>query len=212
MSIQIFNCEQGSPDWFRARMGIPTASEFKTIIGIKKDPREKVTRQTYMLKLAAEIIRNEPMEAGYNNEHMDRGKEQEDEARRQYAFQYTCDPQRVGFIRNGNAGCSPDSLIGNDGGLEIKCALSHIQLKRLQDDILPPEFRHQIQGSMWVTGRKWWDFVSFCPRMRLFRKRVERDETEIKIISAAVDQFVLELEAMVEIERRAAGSMERSAA
>ena len=46
--IQIVDCEQGTPEWYAARLGIPTASEFKTIIGIKKDAREKVTRRTHL--------------------------------------------------------------------------------------------------------------------------------------------------------------------
>jgi hypothetical protein len=205
MTIEVFDCEQGSPEWFRCRMGIPTASEFKTIVAVRKDAREKTTRMTYMRKLAAEIIRAEPMEAGYTNAHMERGNEQEDEARDMYAFITGSDPHRVGFVRNGNKGCSPDSLIGKKGGLEIKSALSHIQLERLQNNVLPAEFRHQIQGGLWVTEREWWDFVSYCPKMRLFHLRVQRDETEIKIIAEAVDRFASELAEMVEAERSADG-------
>lgn len=208
MSIEIFDCEQGSEEWFRCRMGIPTASEFKTVVAIKKEAKDKKTRMTYMRKLVAEILRDEPMEAGYQNEHMDRGKEQEDEARANYAFMTGSEPRRVGFVRRGNAGCSPDSLIGDEGGLEIKCALSHIQLERLQDDVLPPEFRHQVQGNLWVTERKWWDFVSYCPKMRLFKIRVFRDEAEIAEIEAAVNQFVFEMCEMLANERRATGKRE----
>ena len=123
--IQIIDCEQGTPEWHAARLGIPTASEFKTLLGIKKDAREKVTRRTYLLKLAGEIITGEPTES-YSNDHMDRGKFMEAEARDLYSFSCDADPQQVGFIRNGQKGCSPDSLIGDKGMLEIKTKLPHL--------------------------------------------------------------------------------------
>lgn len=194
--MQIVECEQGSPEWFAARLGIPTASEFKTIVAVKKDAKDKLTRQTYMRKLAGEIITGTPME-NYTNAHMDRGHEQEDEARSLYALMQDCDPLRVGFIRNGNTGCSPDSLVGEHGGLEIKTALPHIQIERLEKDELPAEHRLQVQGGLWITGRKWWDFVSYSPKLPLFVKRVERDEQCIKDIAAAVAQFNDELALLV---------------
>lgn len=196
MTMQILNCEQGSEEWFRARMGIPTASEFRTIVGVKKDARDKLTRATYMRKLAGEIITGQPMET-YTNNHMERGKEQEAEARALYAFMYDTEPQLVGFIRKDDTGCSPDSLIGTNGGLEIKCALAHIQIERLEKDEVPPEHNLQVQGNIWIAEREFWDFVSYCPRLPLLSKRVCRDDRCIKELAAAVDQFNSELQEMV---------------
>lgn len=201
MAMQIIDCEQNSEAWFAARLGIPTASEFKTLIGVKKDAKDKVTRQTYMRKLAGEILTGDPMET-YTNIHMERGKEQEDEARNLYAFMKDVEPQRVGFIRNGNTGCSPDSLIGTNGGLEIKTALAHIQIERLERDEFPSEHTFQVHGNIWLAEREWWDFASFCPKLPLFTKRVFRDEARIKEIAAAVDQFNSELHELVERIRR----------
>lgn len=200
----IVDCAQGSPEWFAARMGLPTASEFKTIIGVKKDAREKVTRQAYMRKLAGEILTGEPMDS-YSNEHMERGKIMEDEARDLYAFMTDAEPQRVGFIRNGKAGCSPDSLIGKDGGLEIKTALAHIQIERLMKDEIPPEHRAQVQGNIWLAERDWWDFVSYCPKLPLLVKRVPRDDGYIATLSGAVNEFNDELQAIVDQIRRYGG-------
>jgi hypothetical protein len=196
MTMQIFDCEQGSPEWFAARMGIPTASEFATLIAVKKDAKDKKTRTTYMRKLAGEIITGQPMES-YNNAYMERGKEFEDEARNAYAFLMDAEPRKVGFIRRNDAGCSPDSLIGEDGGLEIKVAVPHIQIERLEAGTLPSEHRAQVQGSMFVTGRKHWDFVSYCPGMPLVALRVPRDEEYIGMIAAAVDEFNRELADLV---------------
>lgn len=196
MSIQIIDCDQGSPDWYTARMGIPTASEFKTIIGIKKEAREKVTRHNYMLKLAGEILTGEPME-NYVNGHMERGKLMEEEARELYAFTADQEPQRVGFIRNGNTGCSPDSLVGNDGALEIKTTLPHMLADLILKDQFPPEYRAQCQGVLWIAEREWIDLSVYWPRMPRFVKRAYRDEPFIKELSAAVDQFNDELNEMV---------------
>lgn len=195
--MQIFTCEQGSPEWYACRLGIPTASEFKTIVGVKKEAKDKATRQTYMRKLAGEIITGEPMQ-NYVSADMERGKIMEDEARSAYQLIFDVDCERVGFIRNGNAGCSPDSLIGKSGGLEIKTALPHIQIERLERNELPAEHRLQVQGNLWKAEREWWDFTSYCPKLPLLTVRVFRDEECIKELADAVDQFNTELAAMVD--------------
>jgi hypothetical protein len=195
MSLEILDVEQGSSEWFTARAGIPTASEFATVMAKGKDGGASVTRRKYLLQLAGEIITGEVAES-YSNAHMERGKEMEAEARALYAMTY--EPvQRVGFIRNGQKGASPDSLIGDAGGLEVKTALPHIQIDRLLRGELPAEHRAQVQGSMWVAEREFWDFISYWPRLPLFRVRVYRDETYIATLAKAVDAFNEELEAVV---------------
>jgi len=191
--IEIIDCEQGTPEWFAARVGIPTASRFSDILA----KGEGKTRGRYLRDLAAEIIRGTPEEETYTNTHMERGKAQEDEARRLYAFMADADPVQVGFIRDGRKGCSPDSLIGDDGGLEIKTALGHIQIERLQRGTLPSEHVAQVQGSLWVTGRQWWAFMSYSPGLPPLIVRVERDEPYIAALAKAVDAFNEELDALV---------------
>lgn len=191
--IEIINCDQGTPEWFAARVGIPTASRFSDILA----KGEGKTRARYLRDLAAEIIRGTPEEETYTNAHMERGKAQEDEARRLYAFMADADPMQVGFIRDGRKGCSPDSLIGDDGGLEIKTALGHIQIERLQRGTLPSEHVAQVQGSLWVTGRQWWSFMSYSPGLPPLITRVERDESYIATLAKAVDAFNEELDALV---------------
>lgn len=202
--IQIFDCEQGSPEWFEARLGIPTASEFSTVMAKGKDGGASKTRADYLNKLAGEILTGEPMES-YSNNFMERGKELEDEARRLYAFMTDNEPQRVGFIRNGNAGCSPDSLIGSGSGLEIKVAIPHIQIARLKAGTLPAEHRAQIQGSIWLSGRSQWDFMSYCPKLPPLIVTVPRDDGYIATISGAVDMFNAELAETVKRIRNYSG-------
>lgn len=226
--IEIISCEQGTPEWFAARMGVVTASRFSEILAEGGDDRglpQSVmdamvkngctaaqlaaavkaaksrsaggTRRRYLRDLAAEIIRGTSEEETYTNAHMERGKLQEDEARRLYAFMADADPVQVGFIRDGRKGCSPDSLIGDDGGLEIKTALGHIQIERLQRGTLPSEHVAQVQGSLWVTGRKWWSFMSYSPGLPPLILKVERDEAYIAALAKAVDAFNEELDSLV---------------
>lgn len=199
--MQILECEQGSEEWFRARMGIPTASEFHTVMASGRSGGESKTRRTYMLKLAGEILTGEPMDS-FGNHHTERGKEMEPDARNLYSFMKDCEPQLVGFIRNGQKGCSPDSLVGSDGMVEIKTKLPHLQVDCLLSDRVPPEHKAQCQGALWVAEREWIDFVSYWPGLPLFVTREHRDEEYIAKMTAAVDEFNDELAHMVERVRR----------
>lgn len=194
--IDILDMEQGTPEWFKARMGIPTASEFSTVMASGKDGGDSKTRKTYLLKLAGELITGEPMES-YSNGHMERGKAMEEEARDFYAFTADSEPRRVGFIKNGFKGCSPDSLLGNDGMLEIKTALPHVLASLILKDGFPPEHKAQCQGALWVAEREWIDLVVYWPKMPRFVKRAYRDDAYIATLSKAVDDFNVELAMMV---------------
>jgi hypothetical protein len=196
--IEVFNMPQGSDEWCEARRGIVTASEFATVMreGRKKG-EPSVTRREYMLKLIGERLTGDPMYR-YKNEHMERGHEQEPDARNMYAFQADVEPQPVGFIRNGSVGCSPDSLIGDNGMLEIKSKLAHLHLDVLLGDAVPSEHMAQIQGQLWVAEREFCDFVSYCPKLPLFVKRVHRDEEFIERLRKAVDLFERELVSLME--------------
>ncbi len=191
--IEVLDCEQGSADWYAARLGLVTASRFSDVLA----KGEGKTRGKYLRELAGEIIAGEPEADTYSNGHMERGKLLEGEARNLYAFMTDAEPQIVGFIRNGRKGASPDSLIGDNGGLEIKTALQHIQVERLQRDALPSEHVAQVQGSLWVAEREWWDFVSYAPKLPLLVKRVYRDEAYIAALAKAIDAFNEELDNLV---------------
>lgn len=192
--MQVFNdIVQGSPEWFEARAGIPTASRFSTVMA----KGEGKTRSEYMRTLAGEVITGE-IEESFSSPHMERGKLMEDEARETYAFINSVEPYQVGFIRNGDKGASPDSLIGTNGGLEIKTALPRIQIDRLERNRLPPEHKAQVQGNLWIAEREWWDFVSYWPRLPMLIVRVYRDEEYIKTMSDEIDRFNDEKAALIE--------------
>ncbi len=194
--MEVFDCDQGSAEWLSVRAGIPTASQFSTVMASGRGGGDSKTRRTYMLKLAGEILTGEPMES-YSNGHMERGKEMEAEARDAYAFMTDNEPQIVGFVRNGPKGCSPDSLIGKDGAVEIKTKLPHLQLDVLLRNELPAEHKAQCQGVLWVAEREWIDFVSYWPKLPIFIHRVYRDDEYIAEMAKAVDAFNAELAELV---------------
>ena len=96
-------------------------------------------------------------------------------------------------MRRGNAGASPDSLIGADGLVEIKTKLPHLQIEVLLANRLPPEHVAQCQGQLWISGRAWVDFVSYWPGLPLFVHREYRDETYIATIAVEIAEFLAEM-------------------
>lgn len=195
--IQIFDCEQGSLAWHECRRGIPTASEFKSVLA----KGEGKVRRKYMMRLLGERLSGRVAD-GFRNAHTDRGHEQEPDARNWYAFQYDVEPLQIGFIRNGEKGCSPDSLIGNDGLLEIKSKLADIHCEVLLADKVPSEHYAQVQGQIWVAEREWCDFLSWSPGLHPYVKRVHRDEKYIAELDKAVRIFLDELNELHEQLKR----------
>ena len=194
--IEVHNMEQGTPEWFAVRRGLPTASCFATIMAKGRGGGDSKTRQTYLYKLAGERLTGDPMDS-FSNHHTERGHAMEPEARQLYAFMQDAEPELVGFITNGNKGCSPDSLIGANGMLEIKTKLPHLMLAVLEANEFPSEHRAQCQGQLWVAEREWVDLVCYWPKLPPFIKRAYRDEAFIKLLAAEVDQFNDELETLV---------------
>jgi hypothetical protein len=196
--IEILDCEQKSPEWYAARAGLPTASMFATIMAQGKSGSESIGRNSYMRKLAGEIITGIPMES-YSNDDMERGIAMEPELRSRYAFMHDADIVRVGFIKNGLKGCSPDGLIGDDGMVEFKSAAPHVMIEILMAGEVPTKHKPQCQGNLWVAERVWIDLViGSSPKLPLFVSRINRDEPHIRKISGAVADFNIELRQMVE--------------
>lgn len=193
MGLEIFNCEQGTPEWFECRLGIPTASNFKTVLA----KGEGKTRKQYMFKLAGEIICGKPAE-NYKSADMERGNEMEDEARQRYAFTRDVELTRVGFCKLGAMGCSPDSFVNDDGGVEIKTAFPHILIEQMFRDDVPPEHVAQVQGTLMITGRDWWDLSVYWPGMKPPVFRSLPDRTYQANLRGEIDRFNDELAAVVE--------------
>jgi len=175
--MKTYMCEQYSPQWWNLRRGIPTASQFDRIMTPVKRQYSSAARK-YARELVAESAVNwtPPF---YASQAMQHGTNTEPEARAWYAFTYDDLPvQQVGFCvtDDGLIGCSPDFLAGSVGGGEIKCPQPDTHLGYLDDCVLPPDYACQVHGSLIVTGRQWWDFVSYCPGLPPFVVRVVPDD------------------------------------
>jgi hypothetical protein len=189
---------QGTSEWFAVRMGIPTASEFDTVCVTKgRGPGGiSLTRQKYMRQLAAEIITGVPME-NYQNGDMQRGKEHEEADIARYAFATGVEVQKIGFLRRGKMGCSPDGLVGNDGMVESKSKAPHLMIEILETQEIPGEHMKQLYGHLLVSQREWVDWLASWPGLPQFKQRVFRDERKIAEVKLAIDQFNEELAALV---------------
>ena len=215
--IEIIDVEQGSREWFVARCGIPTASEFKKVLaeGVKKGDPSKI-RKDYMYQLADEVIYQDPVES-YSNENMANGKIREAEARSIYALENDVIPEQVGFVKNHflGAGCSPDSFVGTEGLLQIKTSYPRLWVPHVIHGTYPPEHKAQLMGELWVTSRLWCDLMIYWPNRRPHIVRIVRDEEYILHLARAVAAFNSELEAIVAAMRTKfdlKGTLERSAA
>jgi hypothetical protein len=206
MPIEIFDCEQGSPEWHKVRLGIPTASMFSAVLA----KGEGKTRRAYMNKLAAEIITDELGET-FTTPAMERGKAMEDEARSFYSFMTDAEPRRIGFVKNGWVGWSPDSFVGETGALEIKTQRADLLIDTILKDEFPSEHKAQCQGGLWVGEREWIDLCVYWPKMPTFVKRAYRDEAYIKILASELMRFQSELDELVARIRRYGEPVEKAA-
>lgn len=185
----ILDCEQGEKEWFAARAGRPTASNFDKVLTPSGKPSTQV--KSYMHTLLAEALSTKPLES-FSSQWMERGKIVEQEAADFYAFDQDVEVQRIGLCYQDERrlwSCSPDGLVGEVGGLEIKCPSPHYHIQYLLAGVLPGQYKPQVQGSLWVTGRDWWGFMSYHPSLPPLIVRVERDEAYIGRLAKAVSDL-----------------------
>ena len=194
----VLDCDQGTPEWIDARLGIPTASQFSRIV--TSTGKASSQAHEYIGELLAEWALGRPYVKFAGNEWTERGNLLEPDARDWYEFATDSDVRQVGLIykdESRTAAASPDALVGDDGLLELKCPGAGKHLFYLSNDVCPREYRMQVQGQLWVTGRAWCDFVSFYPRLPGFRYRVAPDPKIQAALDAIMDDFQASL-----IERR----------
>jgi putative phage-type endonuclease len=189
--MRIVECEQGSVEWFQAKAGVPSASNFDKIVTTTGFASKQKVK--YMYRLAGETITGMPEET-YQNMAMARGIELEDEARMFYEITTSSTVEQVGFcIADEGFACSPDGLVGKDGLIEIKCPSMAVHVEYLLDGSLPKTYFQQVQGQMLVTGRRWCDFVSYYPAIKPLVVRVERNEEFLDKLKIELVSFVQEL-------------------
>jgi hypothetical protein len=205
MAIEIFNMEQGTPEWFQCRAGLASASEFSTILAKGKGGGESITRAKYMRRLAGERLTGEPEET-FQSPVLERGHVMEVEAAEWFSFTREVELQQVGFIKStecGGMGYSPDRLIGDNGLLEIKTNKPSVLIDYLLKDEFPSEYVAQCQGGLFVSGRDYIDLVCFWGKMpSKLVKRAIPDRAYQATLHSEITRFNDELCALVEKIKR----------
>lgn len=193
--MKVHKMMQRSDEWFDIRRGKFTGSDFPTVANGKK-----ATKKTLELKKAAEIITGTYAESTYRNFHMERGVELEDDARLAFELEIGAGIDEVGFIEmNKYTGVSPDGLIGDYAGVELKCKDAHTHLKCLLEG--DRAYKWQIQGSLFVTGRNIWYFASYNPTFsihdRLYIKEHEPDMKCFEMLENGLSESIANVEILI---------------
>lgn len=173
-----------------ARLGVVTASEVDQLVTPLWKPREGKGVETYLYrKLAEKLVGYIPDFAG--TQAMDLGSMAEKLALPWFNGMYDVNARQVGFCvsDDGRIGCSPDALIGDDSGLEIKFPTPPMHLKYLVRGEVPEEYLPQCHFAMLVTGRPTWNFMSFSTQFDPLILPVKRDEAIQQKLRVALDGF-----------------------
>lgn len=196
--MKILEMEQGTEAWLKSRLGKPSASGFAKLI--TRTGKPSTSADSYINQLIFEQLTQQPTQH-HVSDAMARGTELEPDARTNYEFLTGLEVAEVGFVLSDceKYGCSPDGLINDDGGLEIKCPIGTTMVKYLRDpNELVKTYYQQIQGCMWVTGRTWWDAFAFHPDTPHVLVSVERDEEFIEKLAEQVMSAVNTIQTEVE--------------
>lgn len=204
--MNVHECEQGSDEWVKLRLGIPTASQFHNIITPTGMPAKGDRRATYKYKLIAERLLGQQMDSAGAGYWMKRGRELEESAARAFWDKHGSEAwkmQRIGFVTtdDGRVGASPDRLIVRDGykreGLEIKCPSPWVQIDYLLNG--PGEnFQPQVQGELFIAELDCVHLWCWHPQMPPAYVYTLRDDPFIERLAEALDKFCDELDADTE--------------
>lgn len=198
--------EQGSPEWFAARLGRVTASRVCDVVA-KTKTGYSTSRDAYMAELICERLTGKQIDA-FTNADMQRGTDLEPIARAMYEIQTGRTVREVGFVQHPTlemAGASPDGDVLDEpcnGLLEIKCPRPHVHLDYLEAGLPPKKYQPQMAWQCVCTQRTWVDFVSYNADMpddlQLFVVRYTPTLPYLKELEAEVTQFLKELDARME--------------
>lgn len=195
---QVADAQQGSEAWFKLKLGVISASRVSEAVA-KKD---SATRNSYMCELVAQVCTG--VQEEINSKHMDWGNQHEDAARSCYEFMTGLQMTQLPFVfKDGlwREGCSPDGIVTNDRGAEIKCPwASENYIKFLTADAIKPEYKWQANYTMRIMDADAWDFVQYDPRMKSKPMHIVtfgRDAEMQKKMDDLIPEFILDMDKML---------------
>lgn len=185
--MRVSKHEQRTPEWYAERLGVPSASQFHKII----TPTGQASKQVdaYTNELVAEKVTGKQAYV-HETEAMKRGTELEPMARENFEFITDYIVSEIGFCKLDKLeiGASPDGIIDLPDGkvavLEIKCPMANTMVEYLRDGILPPKYKPQVQGQLWITEAGHAYFFAFHTDFVPLLIKVERDEDYIAKLGA----------------------------
>ena len=195
--IIVDDIEQGSERWVSDRLGKVTGSKVSAVMSKGRGSAPSKTAETYLFELIAERLTGEP-KPFFINDAMKHGTETEPQCRAMYELKNNVEVREIAYFQEGDYLLgSPDGLVGDDGLCEYKCPDTTTQLKRALTDDYAADYKPQIQFLLWISGRKWCDFVSFDPRLNCdagyLQQRVYRDEEYIQEMREKIAAFVAKM-------------------
>ncbi len=198
--MQTENLTQGTDEWLAARIGKCTGSRFHDACSYTRSGSETAARRNYKYQLVAERLTGQQQDF-YTNRAMDWGTATEDSARLAYEFKSGNEVDQAGMLvhpKLADVGFSPDGLVGEDGAIEIKCPETSTHIQTLTSGKIPAKYMEQVLGVMWVTGRKWCDFISYDPRLpedlQMIVIRLERNEKQVNQLDEDIQEFLSEVD------------------
>jgi len=191
--MKVHNFEQGSEEWHKLREGKFGSTDAQAVQANGKGLETKCYEKVGEL-IAGKVIDD------WTNEHIERGKEHESIARSLYQIETDNWVDEVGYVElNKRVGCSPDGIVGDDGLVEIKCPSDKNFIRYVFEKKVPKKYFWQMQYQMWVTDRKWCDFVNFNKHLdKISIIRIERDEEAIEKIVEGVKAGIEKVEEILE--------------
>jgi len=200
--------QQGSEEWKQARCGRVTASRVHDIVAVTRSGGYTSGRKNYLADLVIERLTGQPAPS-YQSAAMEYGIATEPEARFAYALAQGVEIEEVGFVPHPTidmAGCSPDGLVSKDGLVEIKCPNTATMIEVLLGAPVNLAYASQCHFQMACTGRQWCDLVTYDNRlpdgMRMHIQRIARDDKIIAKLDTEVEQFLVDLDATVDLLRQ----------
>lgn len=194
--MKILEMEQGTMEWGLARLGRPTASRFNKLL-TEKTLKPSASQKDFLVELLAEWLMGQPLDE-WESLLSRRGTDLEEDARLFYEFRFNADVSQVGLVLTDceKVAGSPDGLVDDDGGLELKCPGPKMHVAYMLDpDGFEIKYRHQCQGLLWLTGRNYWDLMSFHPSLPEVVRRLEPNLDYFQKLEDVLWPFVERLDA-----------------
>lgn len=180
---------QRSPRWQKLHVGRVGASDLGRWLAVsKRDSKPLKGRSDLEREIAFEITFNVPF-SKFVTGAMQEGIDNEDYVRDQYSAKMGVEVKKAGAFYSKHFIASPDGLVGEDGGIEIKWLQDSNWTEVIASGKPLDDHYKQTQGNLYASGRKWWDYIAANGNTgRYFVLRVERDEEMIKGIADSVKE------------------------